>query len=543
MAILYSYLRWRALQGDPRDAWRREVALWFERLGRTDLRGADLIECDFSGTQLQGVDLHGARLWRTRFFGAQGLIRARFSGTALNCIALQRLAVTHSGVGQDFSGQRLAAVAISGARLQDCNLRGCDLMEAELTGADLQRVDLREARLDGARLDGSNLSGARLDNADLRGANLTGATLEAAQLTGARIDLLTFKESGLSADELFSLHNRGAKIVGLDAFPESVRALFMPPQQEGLTLYFHADLDRFDRVLVEGTIVSVLGRDTDCNIDEFRNLAKGSVMRLVARQRTDLERVAEALYRKVWEVEQARAEEESQKTVQVEQRSLVRMFGLLQSPQLRDGLSSLRERLETMELREARAPRPGPGLLDGVNKEYMPAQPTESAALRWRLRMSEAPSGSSQYEIWRSQRVLLHHAAEDRELAEKLRRHLAPLVREGLIELFACPLPGAAIAATLERQLEQADALLALVSADYLAADDCMAFLERARSRPRDRLHLVPVLVRPTALNGTPLFGRMSLPEGGRAVTEWQNQDAAWKSIADGLRLLLRSSL
>lgn len=374
----------------------------------------------------------------------------------------------------------------------------------------------------------------------MRDADLLGTVLDSAQLTGARIDLLTFEKSGLTADDLVSMRERGAKIVGLDAFPESVRARFLS-SQEGLTLCFHLGLDRFDRMLIEGTIVGVLGRGTDCDIAEFRNFAQGSVVRLVARKRADLEHVAEALYRKVWEAEQSRAEEVAQKIAQVEGRALVRWLDLLQSPQLRDGLSNLRGRLDTMELRAADMPSADPAALMVASRN--PIQLSEAAVLRWRLRLKSEDLSGAQYEIRRPQRVLLHHAEEDSAFAATLRRHLSSLVREGLADLMTPPLPGATIKETQERQLHEADAVLALVSADYLATDDCVKFFDQAQNRPRGGLHIVPVLVRPAVLEGTLLYGRVPLPEDGFAVTEWPNQDAAWKNITNGLRMVLRSSL
>lgn len=454
---------------------------------------------------------------------------------------IQRLASSLDGEGQDFAGQRLAAVALAGAKLAASNLRGCELIGAELAGADLQRADLREARLQDARMRGAQLRNARLEDADLRGADLTEATLDGAQLAGASIDILTFEQSGWSADDLFSLRERGAKIVGLDAFPEAVRARLLSTQ-EGLTLCFRTRLDRFDRVLVEGTIVGVLGRDTDCDIAEFRNLEEGAVVRLTARQRSDLERVAEALYRKVWEEEQRQAEEEARRHARSEDRALVRMLDLLQSPQLRDGLSSLRNRLDAMELREPEAPPLGQEALVHISNRASHSK-TEPADLRWRLRLPQVERGGNHYEIKRPWRILLHHTPADAPHADTLRKHLAPLVREGLAEIFEPILPGATIQETQHRRVQEADALLALLSADYWASDDCDAFLRQALKRPQGELHIVPVLVRSATLEGTCLIGRKPLPEDGRAVTEWPNPDAAWKNVADGLRLLLRSAL
>jgi hypothetical protein len=313
--------------------------------------------------------------------------------------------------------------------------------------------------------------------------------------------------------------------------------------QEGLTLYFRTRLDRFDRVLVEGTIVGVLGKDTDCDIAEFRNGEDGAVVRLTARQRVDLEQVAEALYRKVWEEEQKLAQDDAQRDVQAEDRALVRIVNLLHNPQLREGLGGLRDRLDAMELHEPDESPVDSAALVHFNGGRIPRDKIEAASLRWRLRLRHDDHGGSQYEIGRPWRVLLHHAPEDAASADELRKHLSPLVREGLVVISAPLLPGTTIAQEEQRRLHESDVLLALVSADYWASDDCHAFLHQALQRPSGQLRVVPVLVRSTTLDGTRFIGLRPLPENGRAVAEWRNQDSAWASVANGLRLLVRSTL
>jgi hypothetical protein len=100
------------------------------RLGRKDLRGANL-----SGAYLSRADLRGAYL-----------------------------------SGADLSGAYLGGAILSGAILSRANLSRADLRGAYLSGADLS----------GADLSGAYLSGAYLRGADLHGANLRGANLNRA---------------------------------------------------------------------------------------------------------------------------------------------------------------------------------------------------------------------------------------------------------------------------------------------------------------------------------------------------------------------------
>lgn len=152
---------------------------------------------------------------------------------------------------------------------------------------------------------------------------------------------------------------------------------------------------------------------------------------------------------------------------------------------------------------------------------------------------SASTLGSGPREIKRPRLLLLHHALDDTVYAAELRKHLAPLIREGLAEISEPFLPGVTLDEEQARWLREGDVFLALLSAAYWADDSCEALLQRALERAGGGLRIVPVLVRSTMLEGTRLAGRQALPEDGRAVTEWRNRDAAWQAIAVGLRRLL----
>lgn len=169
-----------------------------------------------------------------------------------------------------------------------------------------------------------------------------------------------------------------------------------------------------------------------------------------------------------------------------------------------------------------------------------PSAPAGAAALADRDQDRDRSSPSMPR--GRPLRILLHHAPSDAEYAGELRKHLQPLCRQGLAELFAPLLPGAVLEQEQERWLREADLLLALLSVDYLAAADCEALLRRALERPGGGLRIVPVLLRATRLEGTLLAGRQALPTNSRPVTEWRHRDAAWQAIATALSSLLRGA-
>src|SRR5690606_19551740 len=102
------------------------------------------------------------------------------------------------------------------------------------------------------------------------------------------------KHLGIAESTLRKLHRYFRGLPNHDV--QDVRA--------GLIFIFDTQLNRFDRFLIEGLIVGILGRDRDCEIVEYRQEAHACMVRLTARRREDLEVIAEAICERVWEQHQ-----------------------------------------------------------------------------------------------------------------------------------------------------------------------------------------------------------------------------------------------
>ena len=100
--------------------------------------------------------------------------------------------------------------------------------------------------------------------------------------------------------------------------------------------------------------------------------------------------------------------------------------------------------------------------------------------------------------------------------------------------------PGEDRAQEIDRNIQAADLILLLVSADFLSADSCYS-IELAAAMQRHEAGLarvIPVILRPVDWQ-TASFGRLEpLPPDGRPVTVWENRDVAWLAIAQGIRKL-----
>lgn len=219
--------------------------------------------------------------------------------------------------GSQFIKADLTRVQLSDSSLVGANLRETVLCEAQLDGANLMKATLEAANLTDAKLTRTDLSGATLKGADLRGADLRGADLRGADLRGVKVGRSGQKPTQLNGARL-NWHTalwESANVLDADwtellvdeqriqrADVESgeVRLTIEPPR-EGLTLYFNTKITVFDRYLVQGVIVGVLGRNTTCEIEEFRQGDSFAVLRLGGAPPEDLDRVADALWERVWE--------------------------------------------------------------------------------------------------------------------------------------------------------------------------------------------------------------------------------------------------
>ncbi len=133
----------------------------------------------------------------------------------------------------------------------------------------------------------------------------------------------------------------------------------------------------------------------------------------------------------------------------------------------------------------------------------------------------------------------------DEGYREDFEKHLAPLRREGLIKEWHDRkiVPGTKLHDDIDGHLDDADVILLLISADFLASAECRREIDYAlRRRRTHHTTVVPTIVRACAwLHETELAELLALPRDGRPVAEWPDRDAAFLNIFNGLRHLLET--
>jgi len=133
-------------------------------------------------------------------------------------------------------------------------------------------------------------------------------------------------------------------------------------------------------------------------------------------------------------------------------------------------------------------------------------------------------------------------APEDMALLGQWENHLRLLEQAGLISFWSelHLAPGANRVQAFQHQVDAADMVLLLLSADFFHSPDCLAMMERTIERSQtDKVRVIPLLLRPVAWQESPLSGLASWPSNEMPITQWTDQDAAWDACVLDLRRFL----
>lgn len=139
--------------------------------------------------------------------------------------------------------------------------------------------------------------------------------------------------------------------------------------------------------------------------------------------------------------------------------------------------------------------------------------------------------------------VLSAYSHKDERYRQALDISLSQLKRNGIVSVWHDRkiLPGQEWGKEIDQNLETADIVLVLVSPDFLASDYAYT---REMKRAIERHHaglttVIPVILRPSDWQNSPLGELQALPGNGRPISMWPKRDQAWLNVVHGLRQLL----
>ena len=137
-------------------------------------------------------------------------------------------------------------------------------------------------------------------------------------------------------------------------------------------------------------------------------------------------------------------------------------------------------------------------------------------------------------------RLFYSYSRKDEMLRDELENHLKILQRQGMIT----PWHDRNIDAgdewrrKIDENLELADIVLLLVSADFMASDYCYEteMLHALEQHEKGEARVIPVIVRDVMWEGAPFGKLQALPKDGKAVTLWPDRDTAWRNVSEGIQ-------
>jgi hypothetical protein len=138
--------------------------------------------------------------------------------------------------------------------------------------------------------------------------------------------------------------------------------------------------------------------------------------------------------------------------------------------------------------------------------------------------------------------LIFCYAHEDEALLNKLKVHLKPLQRQGLIDIWYDRniSAGTDWGREIDKHLNTAQVILLLVSPDFLASDYCYT-IEMQRAIERHDLGeatVIPIILRHVYWHGAPFGKLQALPKDGKPVvsSDWNNWDEAFFDVSEGIR-------
>lgn len=144
-------------------------------------------------------------------------------------------------------------------------------------------------------------------------------------------------------------------------------------------------------------------------------------------------------------------------------------------------------------------------------------------------------------------KAFILYAHEDKDVRDKLLRHLRVQVVRGDLELWSDHeiKPGDVWDEAIRARLEQSELLLLLVSDDFFNSDyiQNVELREAARRHAAGECRLLPIIARDCDWQDHPFLGRIqALPPGGKPVKSkgWDSEDEPYRAIVDGVKTAVR---
>lgn len=138
-------------------------------------------------------------------------------------------------------------------------------------------------------------------------------------------------------------------------------------------------------------------------------------------------------------------------------------------------------------------------------------------------------------------RVFISYASEDSQFRDAFATHLDILCAARIVKGWhdGKIAPGEDWKTAIDRELDGADIIVLLISANFLASEfhqefELLPALRRWRAK---QAHVVPVIVRACDWEASPIADLRVLPTRGKPVATWTHPDEAWTEVVRAIRV------
>ena len=137
--------------------------------------------------------------------------------------------------------------------------------------------------------------------------------------------------------------------------------------------------------------------------------------------------------------------------------------------------------------------------------------------------------------------IFISYAHEDAGFLEELKKSLKPDIRRNIISIWTDEniRAGARWDEVIKAKLREAQVVIFLVSPDFLDSD-YINNVELKNARESQWQIIIPIIIRPIEMKSLVLNEFQAIPEGDKAVSQWQNRDEAWVKVKTALSEVFR---
>jgi hypothetical protein len=134
----------------------------------------------------------------------------------------------------------------------------------------------------------------------------------------------------------------------------------------------------------------------------------------------------------------------------------------------------------------------------------------------------------------------------EKQYINEFKKHLAPLKTNGLIEEWFDReiLAGDNFLERIDHNLDNADIICLFISASFLDSHHCMAEKRKALGlRDKKGIPVIPIILSQCGWKDSDLCKLMALPTDGMAISSFNDKDAAWQDVIEGLKKIINKEL